>query len=178
MQRSVLSVDGSIRQTEEVSEGNDFRKAARRGASGGPAGCAAARGGGSRWCREVSGSGREDEHHLSNSTPVRCQSHTGSKRPFIPQPCTIDLFIPAPSLSLTISASRYFTPIPLPPALLLCLAPPLSNRSYCALSLLLSRAVTGDWEIHTVYTRTQVKPYTIYFFYLLSHESSAVIVSP
>ena len=102
----------------------------------GPAGCAG-EGGGSRWCREVSGSGREDERHLSNSTPVRCQSRTGSKRPFIPQPCTIDLFIRAPSLSLTISASHSFTPVALLPALLLCLTP----HSYCVLSLLLSPAV-------------------------------------
>lgn len=62
-------------------------------------------GGGSRWCGEVSGSGGQDEHRLSNSTLVRCQSHTDSKRPFIPQTCAIDLFIPAPSLYFTISAS-------------------------------------------------------------------------
>lgn len=138
-------VEGSIRQTDEVSEEtscDDFRKEGKRGEHPGPAGHIG-EGGGSRWCREVSGSGTEDEHHLGNSTPVRCQSRTGSKRPFIPQPCTIDLFIPAPSLSLTISASLPYH-FSLPPFLCLLYTTPtprLPVLTMFSFSLLLPLAV-------------------------------------
>ena len=164
--------EGSIRQTEEESKVNNLQCflgcRERREEHPGPAGCAAA-GGGSRCCREVSGSGREDVHHLANSTPVRCQSHTGSNRPFIPQPCTIDLFIPAPSLSLTISHS--FTPVALPPALLLCLTTPHSN-------FLLSPAVSlslwmGNAHCLCACThKSSPEPCSFIFYYLHSRESS------
>lgn len=138
----------------------------------------------------VSGSGKEDEHHLSYSTPARCQSHTGSKRPFIPEPCTIDLFIPASSFYLTISASHSFSPGALLSALLFFFFFKMSNTppdthsySHCALSrsrclkLAVPGKSTSSLSVFT-HTHTHTSDRHTLLLYPLSHESCAVIISP
>lgn len=90
---------------------------------------------------------------------------SGSKQ----QPCTIDLFIPAPSLSLTISSSHSFHPVALLPALLLCplthlpILTVLSSHSCC---LLLSCA-RCDWESHTVFVRVRALVTTLSLFFFI-----------
>lgn len=138
-------------------------------------------GGGSSWCGEVSGSGRENEHHFSNSTPVRCQSHTAGKQPFIPEPRTIDLFIPVPSLSLAVSHS--LTPASLPRALFDTSHPSPSTPSYYASSALLflsrSQLWLGNPSIHPrthAHTHTS-NPHPLFLNWRIL-EPSAVIISP
>lgn len=101
----------------------------------GPADCAGKGGG----CT-VGGAERCQCQEERVNTPLKCQSHPGSKQPIIAQSYTIDLLISASSLSLTISALQFFTPVSLLCALQLRLTPfcPPSTNSYGSLSLTLS----------------------------------------